>query len=45
MKHQDFSLYQGLPDAPMPMPKQVLERQRVSFLDLLRSMLLVLQRP
>jgi hypothetical protein len=45
MKHQEFVLYQGLPDAPLPMPKQVLERQRVSLIDLLRSMLLVWQRP
>jgi hypothetical protein len=45
MKHQDFSLYQGLPDAPLPMPKQTLERQRGSIFDLLRSMLLVWQRP
>jgi hypothetical protein len=43
MKHTDFSFPQGLPDAPLHMPKQTLERQR-SLVDMLRSVFLIWQR-
>lgn len=43
MKRDDFPFRGGLPDAPLSMPKQALERDR-NFLDILRSVFLVWQR-
>lgn len=43
MKHQQFPFGHGLPDAPMAMPKQVLERDR-TLLDLLVQALFPWQR-
>jgi hypothetical protein len=38
MKHDGPRPFAGaLPDAPLPMPKQVLERQRTSLLSALRA--------
>lgn len=43
MKHQEFPMGGGLPDAPLAMPKQRLERD-LSLMDMLRSVFLVWQR-
>lgn len=43
MKHQQFPFAQGLPDAPLTMPKQVLEPQR-PLLAMLRAVLQAWQR-
>lgn len=43
MKHQNFQPMDGLPDAPLHMPKQTLERQR-AFVPFFRAFLLVWQR-
>jgi hypothetical protein len=43
MKHQSFQPLDGLPNAPLPMPKQTLERPR-AFGPLFRAFLLVWQR-
>ena len=38
MKHDTPTLFSGaLPDAPLPMPKQVLERRRHSLFSALRA--------
>ncbi len=38
MKHDGFNaLINALPDAPLAMPKQVLERRRVSLFSMLRA--------
>ncbi|MBD8064161.1 hypothetical protein IC608_01550 [Devosia sp. PTR5] len=39
MKRETFEHFQGLPDAPLAMPKQSLERQSVLF-DFFRSVFL-----
>ena len=38
MKHEGMEFLRGLPDAPLAMPKQVLERRRTMF-SALRAML------
>ena len=44
MKHQGLEFTGGLPDAPLAMPKQVLERRRTSVFGALRSMLAAFPR-
>jgi hypothetical protein len=39
MKHENMGFVTGLPDAPLAMPKQVLERRRGSMFVALRAML------
>lgn len=39
MKHEGMGFLSGLPDAPLAMPKQVLERRRTSVFGALRAML------
>ena len=39
MKHNGMEFMAGLPDAPLAMPKQVLERRRTSVFGALRAML------
>ena len=39
MKHEGMGFLSGLPDAPLAMPKQVLERRRSSVMGALRAML------
>jgi len=43
MKHQSFQPLDGLPDAPLPMPKQTLERP-LAIGALLRAFFLVWQK-
>lgn len=43
MKHQGLEFISGLPDAPLAMPKQVLERRRTMF-GTLRAMLAAFPR-
>jgi hypothetical protein len=43
MKYQEFPAGRGLPDAPLAMPKQSLERDR-SLIDVLFGMFLSWQR-
>jgi len=44
MKHQSLEFVTGMPDAPLAMPKQVLERRRTSVLGALRAMLAAFPR-
>ena len=44
MKHEGMEFVTGLPDAPLAMPKQVLERRRTSVFGALRAMLAAFPR-
>lgn len=44
MKHEGLEFASALPDAPLAMPKQVLERRRASVFGALRAMLAALPR-
>jgi hypothetical protein len=44
MKHEGLGFFSALPDAPLAMPKQTLERPRVALLGRLRAMLAALPR-
>ena len=44
MKHQGLEFISGLPDAPLAMPKQVLERRRTSMFSALRAMIAAFPR-
>ena len=39
MKHESLNFFSGLPDAPLDMPTQMLERRRRPLLGRLRAML------
>jgi hypothetical protein len=39
MKHEDLGPFSALPDAPLAMPTQMLERRRAPLLSRLRAML------
>lgn len=39
MKHEDLGPFSALPDAPLAMPTQMLERRRSPLLNRLRAML------
>lgn len=45
MKHDGLDFVSALPDAPLAMPKQVLERRRTSMFGALRAMLAAFPRP
>jgi hypothetical protein len=44
MKHEGLGSFSALPDAPLAMPKQTLERQRAPLLGRLRAMLAAFPR-
>lgn len=44
MKHQDLGPFSALPDAPLAMPTQTLERRRSPLFSRLRAMLAGLPR-
>jgi hypothetical protein len=44
MKHEAMDVFGALPDAPLPMPKQTLERRRAPLFGRLRAMLAAFPR-